>query len=688
MQSPSRTAKISAWYPSTDGGASTTYSISWRINPAPESFAAQSVDVVIELSTDVTQSHDAVPDFKWPESLRSGLELGYTVWDIRTFVDQALQAHNKIRTPVALKLVIPTVTGYVAQSNIVQTRFHACPGIESVAGFLQPGERIEAFTAVQGEATASLQQLYQFLSQAIGAVHAINPDVVSPWKVLDDVEIEFRNRLGLQFLLPNPVPRKRIGLVQGLNYRPGIVQSKYYRMSLELLPHLNVDLVVFDEPGSCMENSNGPYSHLRESFYALDLTPDDGFVERLYLATKDKRLDGLTSRFDAVFDKVATVAQALHLPTASPSAMKIATNKYLTRVTCAQLGKEDSWQNSRDQVIHVKNRQELEHRLKDPAKPLQISYPVVVKPTRGWASYGVAKAVDEPELLANVEWAAGSITGFDDSQVMIEPYCDGPEIDINVAMWDGEVTFFDMSDNAPCAGDLDEVSGSGRKDFQEGLFMFPSQLPASEQTMVLNYIRECILLMGFRSGIFHCEARVQDSSMHFMRDSATGIIDLETKPESDLIGVKPEVFLIEINPRIPGYVGMYAAGWTYGVDLWALHVLQCVGDEARFRALSKTFENGPQHDSAVLLIMPEKSGVLRSGDPHPRLQVENPGLARAVPLCLNYFREGEYVTSPEGTGTSLETCFTSVMVVESKEGRKGLMRTVEEVRREYLPLIE
>lgn len=688
MPSPSKLSKISTRYLSRDGRSSTTYSISWRVNSAPESFAVQSVDVVIEPSTDLAQPHDAVSDFKWPENLHSGLELGYTIWDIRTFLDQTLQAHNKTNTPVALKLILPAITGYVVQSNIIQARFHACPNIKSVAGFLQPGERIEAFSAIQNGSVTSLQQLYQFFSQTIGAVHAVNPKISSPWKLLDDIEIEFRDRLGLQFLLPDPVPRKRIGLVQGLNYRPGIVQSKYYRMSLELLPHLNVDLVVFDEPGSCMEDPKGPYAHLRESFYAFDLTPDDGFVERLYLATKDKRLDGLTSRFDAVFEKVATVAQALHVPTAPPSAMKIATNKYLTRITCDQLNKERSSQDSHDQVIHVKSKQELEARLKDPINPLRIHYPVVVKPTRGWASYGVAKAVDELELVENVEWATGYITGFDDSQVMIEPYCDGPEIDINVAMWDGEVTFFDISDNAPCAGDLDEVSGSGRKDFQEGLFMFPSQLPALEQTMVLNHIRECILLMGFRSGVFHCEARVQHSSMHYMRDSATGIVDLEAKSQIDLTAAKADVFLIEINPRIPGYVGMYAAGWNYGVDLWALHVLQCVGDEVRFRALSKTFEDGAQHDSAVLLIMPEKSGVLRSGDPHPRLQVENPSLAAAVPLCLNYFREGEHVTSPEGTGTSLETCFTSVMVVESKEGRNGLMRTVEEVRREYTPLIE
>ncbi|KAF2184924.1 hypothetical protein K469DRAFT_727079 [Zopfia rhizophila CBS 207.26] len=675
---------LDAFYASVDGREPRLYSFAWRANAAPESFVIQSAGLVIVRLPDDAQAHQHVPTFTWPQMLRSGLELGDGRSDIRTFLDQALREHDSTPAPMAVKLIMPKVSGYVAQSNIIQTRLHNCAHVESVAGFLRPGERIESFTtftAPRSGKVALISQLYDLLTAAIGAVSAVRnttPGPESPWQVLDSLEHEFQNRLGLQFLMPEPVPRKRVGLVQCLDYR----------MSLELLLHLNMDLVVFDEPGACMEDPGSPLAHLRVSFHPIDLNPDDGFVQRLYLAARDQRLDGLTSRFDAIFEKVAQVAELLELPTPAPLAMAIATNKYLTRITCTQpdhdAGDHDQ-DGPRCQAICVKSRQELEERLKGPEKPLQIPYPVVVKPTNGWGSYGVAKAVNETELLADVEWAAGYIIGFVNSEVMIEPYCNGPEVDINLAMWNGQVTFFDVCDNAPTAGDLDEVTGSGRKDFQEGLFMYPSQLPASEQAMVCQYIRECILRMGFRTGVFHCEARVRDSSMHYVRQSGSGIIDLEAKPATAAAtaGTQPSVFLLEINARAPGYVGLYASAWTYGVDLWGLHMLHCAGDEARFRALSVPFANGAQHDSAVLLIMPEKRGILRSGDPRPRLRREKPELAACVPLCLNYFQVGQQVTPPDDT----ENCFTSVMVVESKRGRADLMRTVEEVRLEWTPVI-
>lgn len=676
MDSAVETSMLNTFYASVDAREPRLYSFAWRANATPKSFVIQTVDLVIVQLLDHAKAHQLVPTFAWPEIRRSGMELGEGKSDIRTFLDQTLQEHDNTPAPIAIKLILPKASGYVAQSNIIQTRLHGCAYVESAASFLQPGEHIEAFTAFtepRSGKVALISQLYNLLTAAIGAVSAVRNttlDSESPWQVLDSLENEFQNRLGLKFLMPEPVPRKRVGLVQCLNYP----------MSLELLLHLNIDLVVFDEPGTCMEDPNSPIAHLRVSFHPIDLNPDDGFVQRLYLAARDQRLDGLTSRFDAIFEKVAQVAELLKLSTSPPSVMAIATNKYLTRITCSQ-SDHSAGDQPRSQAIRVKNRKELEERLKDPEKPLQIPYPVVVKPTNGWGSYGVAKAVNETELLADVEWAAGSIIGFVNSEVMIEPYCDGPEVDINLAMWDGEVTFFDVCDNAPTAGDLDQVTGSGRKDFQEGLFMYPSQLPASEQALVCQYIRECILRMGFRTGVFHCEARVQDSSMHYVRQSESGIIDLEPKPATSK---QPSIFLLEINARAPGYVGLYASAWTYGVDMWGLHMLQCIGDKARFHEISVPFANGAQHDSAVLLIMPEKRGILRSEDPLPRLKREKPGLAACVPLCLNYFKVGQEVTPPDDT----ENCFTSVLVVESKKGRADLMKTVEEVRLEWTPVIE
>ncbi|GMF74633.1 hypothetical protein BDV35DRAFT_357021 [Aspergillus flavus] len=658
--------RIDALYSSADCADSRQYSFTWQINTAPNPSEIYSVDLAIMPSLFPT-SHQVLPTFTWPKARRQGLQLGETQSDIRAFIDQALRDHDSTSSgPIPIKLILPKASGYVAQSNIIQTRFYGCGHVKSVAGFLQPGEYVEAFAAPTTGKVTLILELYDLLTTAIGAIESTTPDSNSLRHILNSLEHEVQNRLCIHFLMSEPVQRKRVGLVQCLDYR----------MSLELLQHLNIDLVVFDEPGTCMEDSNGPLTHLRVSFHTIDLNPDDGFVQRLYIAARGLHLDGLTTRFDAILEKVARVAELLELPTSSPSALAIATDKYLTRIS------EPGSDQMQHKIICVKNKQELEERLNDPVKPLRVLYPVVVKPTNGWGSYGVAKAVNETELLEAVEWAAGSIIGFVNSEVMIEPYCDGPEIDLNLALWDGEVTFAEVCDNAPTAGDLDVVTGSGKKDFQEGLFMYPTKLPESEQTMVCEYIRECILRMGFRSGVFHCEARVRDSSMHYVRDSQSAIIDLEPNPST--IGRQASVFLLEINARAPGYIGLYASGRTYGVDLWALHVLHCIGDEARFRALSRSFTSGAQHNGAVLLIMPGNWGILRSHDPRPRLQSEQPELAAAVPLCLNYFSVGQEVTPPDDT----ENCFTSVLLVESKAGRADLMKLVEKARVEWTPVIE
>ncbi|KAF1953769.1 hypothetical protein CC80DRAFT_506960 [Byssothecium circinans] len=141
----------------------------------------------------------------------------------------------------------------------------------------KPGEHIEACAALAAPRPgklASISQLRDLLTGAIGAVSTARGTIhgpESPWKVLDDLEHEFRNRLGLKFLVSDPVPRKRLGLVHCVDYR----------MSLELLLHSNIDLVVFDQPGSCTEDPHGPRAHSRTYFHPVDPNPDEGFLLRV-----------------------------------------------------------------------------------------------------------------------------------------------------------------------------------------------------------------------------------------------------------------------------------------------------------------------------------------------------------------------------------------------------------------------
>lgn len=661
MGSLPETLNVPAYYSHDDGSDPQLYTFSLRVNSVSKAAVIQTIDIIIKPLTDSSPTAAQAPQFQWPSNIRSGLPVGDGCFDLRTLMNQILRARRGTTECIALKLFFPRTSGYVAQSNIIQQRLHACPDVEATAGFLQPAEYIEAFTA-PSMSGKGISELYSLLSVAIGAsVAEAAPDADRASKLLQKIEQECQLRLTLQFLMPQPIERKRIGFINCLDCR----------MSLEVLLHLNMDLIVFDHPGACMEAETGPLTKLRVSFHVLDINADEGFAERLYLLAKDLQLDGLVTRYDAVLHMVSQVAMRLNLPTLPPAAYAIATDKHLTRTS----------QPEYNDSILINSRQELEERLRDPHDDLKISYPVVVKPRTGHGSYGVAKAQNEAELLDGVQWA-GELMGFTTTQAVIEPYCDGPEIDINIAMWDGEVTFFDVSDNAPTAGDLDMITSTGRKDFQEGLFMYPSQLPMSEQDMVCDYMHKCILRMGFRSGVFHCEARIKNSSMHYVRNEETGIVDLETNPATG--EAEPSVFLLEVNPRPPGYFGLYATTWTHGVDLWVLDMLLRVGDERRFRALSVPFPHAPQQDRAVLLIMPEKRGILRSGDPMPALRRDNPELAACVPFYFTYFEVGQKVTPPEDA----ENCFTAIVVVETQKGRADLMRTVEELRVEWAPTVE
>ncbi|KAF3481891.1 uncharacterized protein GIQ15_04650 [Arthroderma uncinatum] len=480
---------------------------------------------------------------------------------------------------------------------------------------------------------------------------------------MDALEDQFRYRLAIKFLLPDLIPRQRIALVH----------CPYEILTYEAIRCLGFDLVVLDRPGHFLESPKSPFAYLRESFYAIDLNVDDGLSQRIVEIAKDLNLDGIFTRYDFYSTHVSRAAELLGLPTSPHSAYSIATNKYATRMLEA---KENG-------IICVNNGDELEKRLRDPKEPLRIQYPVVVKPCTGWSSLNVVKARDEEELVAAVRKAHSRILGHEgdtpiQSRVLIEPYIDGPEVDVNFVLWEGEILFSDISDDFPSLGDMDDKTGS--TDFQETTFVYPSKLPTLEKDMLYKRLKDCVARMGFQTGIVHCEARMKNSAMdYFERD---GITDLDTNSKTE--GLDPSVFMIEVNPRPPGYFAVHGITWTYGVDYYALHVLRCVMDEHRFKALAVPFSSEVKHSIAVLNLMPEKGGILKSPDPAVRLCKNKPALRNSISLYRNYFKPGEYVTPPDAVETSL----LAVVVIESKVGRQDLLRKVEEIREEWVPVID
>ncbi|GFF95086.1 carnosine synthase 1 [Aspergillus udagawae] len=241
------------------------------------------------------------------------------------------------------------------------------------------------------------------------------------------------------------------------------------------------------------------------------------------------------------------------------------------------------------------------------------------------------------------------------SDVLIKPYIDGSEVAVNFVLWNGEILFCEVSDDFPSNADSPGATSSDT--FQETAFVHPSRLAPSEQNLLRKALLDRILHMY--------------SAMKYVEEN--GILDLQynvTRDEQQR--PKPSVFLIKINPRPPGHYGLTSLTWTYGLDYFALHVLHALGDEARMRALSEPFMCGPQYDGVIMLVIPERGGILTSGDPAWKFREEDPGIMDNILLRREPFAKGDFVPSPDAPTMP----FLSVLVPCSKNGRGGLLRSI------------
>lgn len=629
--------------------------VEWRINVQKDDLDVRTVDLIL----------DGASPNKEP---RSGFSTTFVdeqslPLPLSTLVHGARES-SKERERIGIKIILAAARGgYVSRSDMIEFRFFGCQSTQSASGFLKPLQYVPAFDL--GKATNTGGPLHDVLDNAIGAIVAKPSPNVHIEVILEELELEVKNRLSIKWLLPNPIYPRTLAMV---GCRPD-------RISFEVLPALGITQIILENAGHEAEDDNGPYARFRQKFIPCNISPDAGMAQRVVDALNGVHVDGIYTQYDVYQTGTARAAEILGLNTSSSSAFAIATDKYATRML-------DSDKNS---AICVNTGRDFLDVVHSDEKPVEFDYPVVVKPCTGRASWSVIKAETEAQVAAAVDKAHSRIIGYEEdgspiqSPIMVEPYVDGPEVDVNFAMLDGEVLFYDVSDNFPCAGDL--TGGiPGQHDFQETMFVFPSILPQSEQELLKDKLCNALLAMGFRTGIFHCEGRVRNSSMHYI--TTNGTIDLETKTKPPTS--KPSAFMLEVNPRPPGYIGRLAVTWTFGVDYYAMHVFRCLGDWTRCRTTATPFANGAQHDCALVLIMPEKGGILTSDDPAIELRRTRPDLIDSIAIYRNVFEKGQRVTPPD----AVDMAFLSTVVVNTTKGRKDLIRKAEEIRENWHATIE
>ncbi|QKX59329.1 uncharacterized protein TRUGW13939_06461 [Talaromyces rugulosus] len=560
-------------------------------------------------------------------------------------------------------LLLPANSGYVVQSDFLERRMVDCPDVTKVQSFVSPGQQIKGCTAE----TYQSMSFSDLLSRSYGAIAASTSATIND---------ELVKRLSFNWLSPNPIPRKRLALV-GAGSLPKVHGYALAAASL------NIALVVFDEASHWM--SSDAYAHLREEFVPFDTTVDANMASRITVALKEyqreKQLDGIISVEEHLHTIIAHAATQLGFSTSPPESVGLAQNKFKTRQLDTNIF-----------CRLVRSPADLEKVLAEEGS--KLPYPLIVKPSKGWSSEGVWKVANEKELREKVPllWRE-SFTSWHGHDVVIETYVEGPEVDANMILVNGEIVFFEVNDDFPCAGDSEDNESDTRvANFVETSNMLPSALPPFEQESLRKRLHELALAAGFRNAVLHIEAKLRNSSCRYVKDPSTdGLVELQLQTPATTTTHPKDVFLLEINPRAPGWQEVEATARTYGVSYWSISLLNALADKDRILSLSKPFVGGAQYDMQLLYVPAQKGGVYNFGDicttvlrSDPQESGQTQQLGAHVVRCANLMEDGEEVLDPR-TGQVFGN-FIAFFLIVSRISRMEAMligREIEKRVREH-----
>ncbi|KAK2829882.1 hypothetical protein FQN49_007164 [Arthroderma sp. PD_2] len=541
--------------------------------------------------------------------------------------------------------VVPTRPGYLARTKCFQERFAGCADIGIFHDRTVLGQHLSPIDS------------RELLALLDGCVLMIVRPENHP-HLSDDATAfeEVHSRINFQWLFDHKLEQKTLALIDG------------HRNLESFLPlyisatALGIRFVILDHPGVWI--SNPSMRHLYQDFIPIDMTHDDGFHVRIATAVKSYgHVDGLCAIATRCLAPVARAAVMLGLPTEFPDAIARASDKHETRLVAG----------GADPTALVTDVPDLKKQIAE--KTFIPQYPLIVKPTIGTGSEHVYKVDTEVELLEGVRRTCGTSS----KKVLIEAYIDGPELDVNFVLLDGEVIFFEIADDFPSPGD----NGTLDSDFWENTNVLPSELPPNEYTVVRQKLHQILLQLGLKTGVFHLDSRVQNSSMEYSEED--GLLDLRSRPNIKS-NQAPRCFLIEVNPRPPGFPCVLATEAAYGVNMYDLHLLACLGDHGRFRALAKPFEPDtafPNHARAwsqLVWLRADKGGICASDDCCGELLQRLSSNDRALitkSACL--FRRGDRIPEPQ-PGVVM---FAAFFVTTSRRNRGDIVRVSQVLQQEF-----
>ncbi|CAJ1415647.1 unnamed protein product [Effrenium voratum] len=299
------------------------------------------------------------------------------------------------------------------------------------------------------------------------------------------------------------------------------------RFTFEIAVSLGIKPVILEHPDSWSRSL--VEQGLAAKFIPVDMTQssEDVYKEALE-AIRHLGEDGITGPADGIATFVelsvplaARLAETLGLPGLRPAAVDAARNKHTTRACL----KEAGLPTPRNFLITD------ESKLLEAGKT--VGFPSVLKPVSGAASLGVKKVTNQDDMarcykeivdeLSTLVVTSGALVQGSPEQkgqnakqsgvdltVLMEQFLDGPEVDVDVVMSDGEYRYACVADNGPTLEPY----------FNETWACCPSLLSRAQQVELRDLGVKCIKALGFTAGVFHVELKYTSHGPHLIEVNA------------------------------------------------------------------------------------------------------------------------------------------------------------------------
>eukprot|EP00931_Biecheleriopsis_adriatica_P003086 TRINITY_DN10437_c0_g1_i2.p1 TRINITY_DN10437_c0_g1~~TRINITY_DN10437_c0_g1_i2.p1 ORF type:complete len:625 (+),score=118.02 TRINITY_DN10437_c0_g1_i2:69-1943(+) len=284
------------------------------------------------------------------------------------------------------------------------------------------------------------------------------------------------------------------------------------RFTFEIAASLGIKPVILEHPDSWSKSLVD--EGLVAKFLPVDMTQSsEAIFEQSLQLIKQLGQDGLTGPVDGIasfvelsIPLVARLTEALGLPGHRPASVDSARNKHATRA-CLKAANLPTPRN-----FLITDASKLQEAMQ------QVRFPAVLKPVSGAASLGVKKVTSEAEMrkcykeivdeLSSLVVISGALVQNDGSNsgikaenvdltVLMEQFLDGPEVDVDVVMSDGEFRYACVADNGPTLEPY----------FNETWAVCPSLLPRDQQVALKELSIASVKALGFSSGVFHVECK-------------------------------------------------------------------------------------------------------------------------------------------------------------------------------------